>query len=32
MCVTERLVAKDNVEGDGGSEEKKGETHPSAFL
>ena len=32
MCVTERLVAKDSVEGDGGSEERKGETHPSAFL
>ena len=32
VCVTERLVAKDSVEGDSGSEERKGETHPSAFL
>ena len=32
MCVIERLVAKDSVEGEGGSEERKGETHPSAFL
>ena len=31
MCVAERLVAKDSVEGEGGREEREG-THPSAFL
>ena len=31
VCVAERLVAKDSVEGEGGREEREGETHPSVF-